>query len=222
MTNGTDQDEQMTGLRGHRVLNPAKRSARRQEILLAMATVLAQKSYDAATLDDVAGQMGCTKAVIYYQFRSKAEIYVALTEQVIQNATERLHAIVCAGDPPEIQLRRALIDLVVLGFQPMDYATIRVRRPGSIPEEWREQLRVHDRMYERLFTDVVKRGMETGVLVRRDPRLVAFTLINAVHSIFRWARPEGALSPEMFAREIPAMLLEGVLSRDAREGEAAG
>lgn len=209
-----ERSEPLTGLRGHRILNPAKRSARRQEILLAMAIVLAEKGYDAATLDDVAGQMGCSKAVIYYQFRSKAEIYVALSEQVHANATSRLRAIVNAGEPPEVELRKALRDLVMLGWQPMDYATIRIRRPSSLPAEALAHLRTLDREYEALMTGVVTRGMGAGVLVRRDPRLVAFTLINAVHSIFRWARPDGALTPEMFAEEVPQMLLEGVLRRD--------
>lgn len=216
-----ESPEPQTGLRGHRVLNPARRSARRQEILLATAIVLAEKGYDATTLDDVAGQMGCSKAVIYYQFRSKAEIYIALTEQVSTNATARLRAIVSDGNPPEVELRKALTDLVTLGWQPPDYATIRIRRPNSLPIETLRRLRRLDREYESLFTGVVARGMEAGILVRRDPRLVAFTLINAVHSVFRWARPGGALTPETFAKEVPAMLLEGVLRRDADAEDAA-
>lgn len=213
MTQHREVSEHLTGLRGHRVLNPAKRSARRQEILLAMADILAEKGYEAATLDDVANTMGCSKAVIYYQFRSKAELFAALVEEVHRTAMVWLREIAKMDAPPEVQLRAAVTELTRQGWQPMDYAAIRIRRPSSLPPETRAHLRTLDREFEGLFIDIVTRAMDAGVLVRRDPRLVAFTLINAVHSVFRWARPDGALSPEMFVKEVPAMVLEGVLQR---------
>lgn len=204
----------VTGLRGHRVRDPEKRSARREEMLLALAKVLAVKSYEDATLDDVASLMGCSKAVIYYQFRSKADLFVALVERVNRDAIARLQKIARSESDPEAQLRAAVDDLVQFGWQPMDYAAIRVRRPTSLPQESRDYLRDVDREYENLFIDIVKRGMDAGFVVRRDPRLVAYTLINAVLSVFRWARPDGAMPLEAIEREVPAMLLAGVFVSD--------
>ena len=175
-----------------------------------MAAVLAVKGYEEATLDDVAARMECSKAVIYYQFRSKADLYVALVEQVNHDAVARLQKAVAAHASPGAQLRAAVDDLVRYAGQPMDYAAIRVRRPLSLPREAREHLRMLDREYEALFIDIVKRGMDAGELVPRDPRLVAFTLINAVLSVFRWARPDGPLPFAALEREVPAMLLAGV------------
>lgn len=200
----------VTGLRGHRVRNPEKRSARREEMLLALANVLAVKSFEEATLDDVASLMGCSKAVIYYQFRSKADLFVALVERVNRDAIARLQKIASSEAGPEVQLRAAVDDLIRFGWQPMDYAAIRIRRPTSIPQAARDYLREVDREYENLFIDIVKRGMDEGVVVRRDPRLVAYTLINAVLSVFRWARPDGAMPLEAIAREVSPMLLAGV------------
>jgi AcrR family transcriptional regulator len=205
---------EQTGLRGHRVLDPDKREAQRQEILLAMASVVWEHGYEAATVDEVARTMGCTKGVIYYQFRSKAEIYVAMVEKVISDAIERIRAIVENGDPPEKQLRSALENLVLYGWQPMDMAAMRGQRPNSLPEEDKAYLRTLDREYNSLFIDIVTRGMESGALIRRDPRLVSLTIISACLSIFRWARPDGALAPETFAVEVPAMLLDGLIARD--------
>lgn len=207
----------MTGLRGHRVRDPERLSARRHEILQAMAAVLAVKGYEDATLDDVARRMNCSKAVIYYQFKSKADLYVALVEQVNEAAILRLEAIAGNGSSPDSQLRAAVDDLVHFAWQPLDYAAIRIRRPTSLPREALAHLRSLDRRYEWLFIDIVRRGMDAGSVVRRDPRLVAFTLINAVLSVFRWARPDGELPSEVFEREIPAMLLAGVLTQPGSE-----
>lgn len=203
----------LTGLRGHRIQDPAKMEARRQEIMLAMAQVLAVKGYDATTLDDVAERMNCSKAVIYYQFRSKEELYVELTREVVETAISRLSEIISRNEPPEVQIWQAVTDLVQMGFRPQHYATIRTGRPGSLQESSRVFLRSLDRKYEALFMEVVTRGMDAGVIESRDIHLVTFTLINAAHSVYRWFRPGGALSPELLEKEVPGMLLEGVLVR---------
>lgn len=215
MPSNQDDPEQVaeTGLRGHRVQDPEKMLARRQEILAAMAAVLADKGYEATTLDDVAARMKCSRAVIYYQFRSKEELYVHLVGQVLETAVDRLARIASRRDPPDAQLRAAVTDLVEMGFLPLHYAAIRTGRPSSLSGESRSYLRALDRKYERMFTDIVRRGMDCGVVVRHDPRLVAYTLINAAHSVFRWFRPEKSLSPELLAKEVPEILLEGVLKR---------
>lgn len=208
--------EPRTGLRGHRIQDPAKMDARRQEIMLVMAEVVAVKGYDATTLDDVAERMNCSKAVIYYQFRSKEELYVELTREVIETAITRLSEIIARDEPPDVQIREAVTDLVRMGFRPQHYATIRTGRPGSLQEASHAFLRSLDRKYDALFTQLVTRGMEAGVIEVRDKHLVTFTLINAAHSVFRWFRPGGALSPELLEKEVPAMLLEGVLVRPGK------
>lgn len=201
----------VTGLRGHRVQDPERMESRRQEILLAMAALLAEKGYDATTLDDVGARMNCSKAVIYYQFRSKEELYVELIKVVLGRSAEALRAIAQSDDPPDVQLRKAVTTLLCMGLEPMHYAAIRNGRPRSLRIENRALLRELDRVYESLFMDIIARGMDAGVVVRRDVRLVAYTIINATHSIFRWYRMDGVLRPEELEREVPSMLLDGVV-----------
>ncbi|MFN8506092.1 MAG: TetR/AcrR family transcriptional regulator [Dehalococcoidia bacterium] len=205
----------VTGLRGHRVQDPERMESRRQEILLAMASLLAEKGYDATTLDDVGARMSCSKAVIYYQFRSKEELYVELIKVVLGRSAEALRAIAGSDDPPDVQLRKAVTTLLRMGFEPMHYAAIRNGRPRSLRIENRALLRELDRVYEAQFMDIIARGMDAGVIVRRDVRLVAYTLINAIHSIFRWYRMDGVLRPGELEGEVPAMLLDGVVVRQA-------
>ena len=89
------------GLRGYRVQDPARTLARRREIMLAMAEVIIDKGYASATLEDVAAHMGTSRAVIYYQFRSKEDLYAEIVVEAVSHATARLESIVAKGDPPE-------------------------------------------------------------------------------------------------------------------------
>ncbi|MBA4181069.1 MAG: hypothetical protein C0506_10815 [Anaerolinea sp.] len=199
-----------TGLRGHRTINPQKMELRREEIILAFAAILTTRGYEATTLDDVASQLNCSRAVIYYQFRSKEHLYVEMSTTAMTIACERLERIVAENPSPDIQLREAVIDLVRIGFIPLHAATLRTGTPPSVSAESRERIRAVARRYRSTLMDVVRRGMESGHLERRDVRLVTNTIINAAQSIFRWVRPDGAIPPEAFIEEVPAIVLGGV------------
>ena len=195
------------------MLNPGKMESRRQETILAMAVLLASKDYDSMSLDDVASQMNCSKAVIYYQFRSKEEIFVAMSTEALGIACHRLEAIISSHERPEEQLKEAVTDLVRLGFEPLHAATLRAGAPTSVSEDGKTRMTALARRYRALLSEIVSRGMDSGHLERRDVRLVTNTIINASQSIFRWVRPDGSVAPEEFIAEVPDMVLGGVFAK---------
>lgn len=206
------------GLRGYRVQDGGRMQARRQEILLAMAEVIAEKGYTAATLEDVAARMGTSRAVIYYQFRSKEEIYVELRLEAARIVAGRLREIVARGLPVAETVRLALRDLLDVGTLPINRTALTTAYPRNLSRESWERIRQADREYDRLLMDLLEHGMAEGVLVRRDPRMVAYTLIHGVNSSFLWRRSDGPLPPAYFAEELPAMLMGGLLARPENEG----
>src|SRR3990172_8648991 len=123
------------GLRGYRVQDPARAEARRREIMLAMADVILEKGYAAATLEDVAARMGTSRAVIYYQFRSKDDIYVDICVEAVANAATRLEAIVAREDPADATLYAVLHDLIEVGMEPLNHSTLVTGRPRSPPDQ---------------------------------------------------------------------------------------
>lgn len=200
------------GLRGYRVQDPARAEARRREIMQAMAEVVLEKGLPDATLEDVAARMGTSRAVIYYQFRSKEDLWVEVAVEAVRTAERRLRAIIDRAPGPEAALFNALRDLLIMG----EHHTI-VRssyvggRPRSLSREGRERIREADRDYEHALMHVVGWGIAEGVFIERDPRLVAYTLMFATNNNFTWRRPGGPLTFEYILRELPPMLLNTVL-----------
>jgi AcrR family transcriptional regulator len=197
------------GIRGHRFQNPERAEARRREILLAAACVFARLGYDGATLDDVAEQFGATKAVIYYYFRSKEEIYSEIRATAIRDAIERLELILARRDPPEAALRAVVTDLVTHIFQDLDrYATIlRVRR---LSDASHRRIRRLQRQYERLVRGVVETGMRQGVFARRDAKLTTFVILRGCLGIADWYSPDGSLSRETITQQVTDQMLASV------------
>lgn len=57
----------------------------KREILAAAAVLFADKGYEATSLREIAEPLGITKAALYYHFRSKDELAIALTEPLIED-----------------------------------------------------------------------------------------------------------------------------------------
>jgi AcrR family transcriptional regulator len=200
------------GLRGYRVQDPARTQARRREIMLAMAEVIIEKSYASATLEDVATHMGTSRAVIYYQFRSKEDLYAEIVVEAVSRATERLEAILERGLPPEQALYAAIEDLIEVGMEPLNRSTLLTGRPKALSSDARARIKFADRAYERLLTGILLDGIASGVFTDRDPRFLRYTLMFAVNGNFIWRRPEGPLKADYILKESPRMLLNSVLA----------
>jgi AcrR family transcriptional regulator len=200
------------GLRGYRVQDPARTEARRREIMLAMAEVILEKGYAAATLEDVATRIGTSRAVIYYQFRSKDDIYVDICVEAVANAATRLEAIVAREDPADATLYAVLRDLIEVGKEPLNHSTLVTGRPRSLPDEGRERIRALDRRYTRGLIAILKSGIDSATFIERDPRFLAYTLIYSINGNFVWRRPDGPVSTEYVLEELPRMLVNSVLA----------
>jgi len=200
------------GLRGYRVQDPAKTLARRREIMLAMAEVIIDKGYPSTTLEDVATHMGTSRAVIYYQFRSKEDLYAEIVVEAVSRATERLEAIMGRGLPPEKALFAAIEDLVEVGMEPLNRSTLMTGRPKGLAPDARARIKAADRGYERLLTSILRQGIDTGVFTDRDPRFLRYTIMFAVNGNFIWRRPDGPLKADYILDELPPMLLNSVLA----------
>lgn len=67
----------------------------RQEILDTALELFADQGYDKTSLREIAAQVGVTKAALYYHFRSKEDILVALVEPIMvmqQSVVEALRS----------------------------------------------------------------------------------------------------------------------------------
>jgi AcrR family transcriptional regulator len=205
-----DPADEPRGLRGHRTLDTEKMRSRREQIINAFADILAETDYDAASLDDVASKLSCSKAVIYYQFRSKEELFVEMSSTAMTIAYDNLCNIISTHFSVRDQLREAVSDLVRIGFEPIHAAALRCGAPSSLTRPSKRHLSDLSRQYRMKLAEVVARGIEEGCLESRDVRLVTNTLINASQSIFRWVKPDGPIPADVFIREVPAMVLGGV------------
>src|SRR3954447_26300946 len=78
------------------------------KIVDASAKVFREKGYKAATLEDIANEVGMLKGSLYYYIEKKDDLLYAVVERPLNEMTENLKAIVNSSDSPSIKLEKAL------------------------------------------------------------------------------------------------------------------
>ncbi|MFC5951989.1 TetR/AcrR family transcriptional regulator [Pseudonocardia lutea] len=198
------------GLRGSAVRDPEQREAQRRRILAAAAEVFARKGYEAATMEDIAAQMGVSKGVLYYQFRSKQELVVETRRATSGAAVDRLTEIVQRPGSARVRIEAALRDLAAAAFDPLAKHVILLPVLHGLDQRYLDEVRTIERRYERLLETLLREGVAEGSLVVDDVKLTAFTLIRACFGPAVWYRPDGGLDEFQIVDRLVAHLLRSI------------
>jgi len=207
--------EAEVGLRGYRVVDAARSAGRRQAVLRAAATVFSRKSYEGATVDDIAAELGVSKGVVYYQFRSKEEIFTEILVTAIGEALRRLRATNSLGGPPEERLRAGIRELVAYNLDEETtnyYAMMVIGNVRALSGDNRQSVRRLQLEYQRLVMEIIEEGVALGGFTVEDVHVVAMTILTAANGVSNWFRPNHSSNADAVASEVSNQLVRGILS----------
>ncbi len=191
------------------------KSARRREAILAHATELFdRKGYLNTSLDDVAQAVGLTREALYYYYRNRSEILLAIIEPQAASLINGLKGIVDGSAPAPEKLRLAVrnhlerFDLHCLEM------TITLRDGvmgtgdpvrGAMARIWKK--------YERMWIALVVQGQESGAFSRSgDPKMVAFGILGMCNWLARWYDPKKKTSIDEIIRTFSDLVSHGLVA----------
>jgi TetR/AcrR family transcriptional regulator, cholesterol catabolism regulator len=177
--------------------------SRRLLLLDHAAACFRRLGYQAATVRDVARELGMTPGGIYAHFGSKESLLVAVYTRGVEQIEEHvLAAVEAAGRQPADQLRAALSAHLEFLLSGGDYAQVVIRvMPDEAPEGCRAELTAMRDRYEAVFKQIVSRlKLRRGI----DKRVFRLLLLGALNSAQRWYSPHG-LKPRQIADGLYAM-----------------
>lgn len=202
------------GIRGYRVRDIARAAERRREILIGAARAFADGGYDATNMDQIARECGLAKGHIYHYFRSKEEIFTEIRADAVSREIERLTAVApIAAKDPELALRKAIAAVISRIFREEDRYEPLLQDPVSLSPENRKRIRTLGRRYEQIFTNIVRSGIDEGIFVPGDPKLMTFVILRAAFTVANWYRAGGKWKPQWIVDQVTQQLLRSVLKR---------
>ena len=198
------------GVRGYRVRNVAKAAERRREILLGAARAFAA----AATMPPTwirSRASAVWQGHIYHYFRSKEEIFTEIRIDAVSRALERLMAIApLAETDPGLALRKAISSVVARILEEEARYEPVLADPASLSPESRERIRSLGRRYERMFANILRSGIDQGVFVAGDPKLMTFVILRAAFTVANWYRVGGKWKPQWIVDQVTEQLVRSV------------
>lgn len=168
-----------------------------QRILDAAANEFMLGGYSATTIDDIADSVGATKGLIYYHFRSKFDIFLAVYKEGMVRSRARVNP--CVSGPGTgfdrllaMSTAHVLQIMVDLGYHQVVHEGVREQRSVALRPRQREQLAELNRLraeYEDLFKSVATTGIEDGSIRPLEPKMLVRTLLSSLNAVDMWYRP---------------------------------
>ena len=164
----------------------------KERILLAALDMFAEKGYAGTNLRELAGSLGLGKSSLYRHFESKEQIWDALLDEMIAYYGARFGSE--KNRPPVPESLEGLVDMTMnmVRFTVYDEKIIKTRKVLSI-EQYRDQ-RARALAGKHfltglmdLFTPVFSGMMDKGLLVRDDPKMLAFAYTAPISALIHQA-----------------------------------
>jgi len=186
----------------------------RKVILQAAEGLIIRQGYHGLSMREIAEAVGVSKAALYYYFKDKEELFLALldncldeNEKLLEQAQVQAHD--CRG-------RIKIFVRGILSQPPGQRALIRLasQEMGLLSPPARQALyaRYHSKFIDRLRA-ILQEGIESGELRPFDSSMMAWALLGMLYPYFYPAHSRDAPPPESVLDGLLEIYFQGVSQR---------
>jgi TetR/AcrR family transcriptional regulator, cholesterol catabolism regulator len=182
---------------------------RRRYLLDASARLFEQRGFHGTSMQDIAGELGITKAALYHYVQSKDDLLHEIHEAFVTTMIEQAREHIDAHPDPVDQVRFCVLSIfrAVADHGPYVRAFFQDRRALE-GEDWYRGVQAKHDEYIALVVDCLRRGAAAGVFaLPAGPEMAARFLFGACNWSYQWLEPDGEIAPERLAGEWHAMLM---------------
>ena len=194
-------------------MNPAR--SRRDELLAIAADLFAQRGFKNTTVRDIADAAGILSGSLYHHFDSKESMVDEILSSFQTELFKKYDEILGSG----LDARAKVEAVVRVSFEAIDqhHAEVAIFQNDSaylMEFERFGYLREHNTRFREMWLDLLREGVESGVLRPDvDAELVFRFIRDTVWVAVRWYRPGGELSADQVADQYLSILLDGIAAR---------
>lgn len=156
------------------------------EILDAAGAVLAERGFGGFTTQAVADEAGVSQGLVHHYFGTKQGLLQALFEWGFEDVAAEIETRVEGGGPREKLLE--LAEYLIVGGESFEEAvdvariTLELQNRAVHDDDLRQLVEQERSRLSDLVTDIVRRGVETGVFRPVDPDAFASVYLGAVEA----------------------------------------
>lgn len=190
------------------------REQKMRAVLSVASRMFNEAGYHGTSLDDIANEVGVTKAALYYYFKNKEQLLyecMLLSYGCGARAYEECHAMEGRAIDRLAHLYRRFAELL------MEEQGAYTTKPNlaALPEDLRNELMERRRRFDRHSRAFVQACVDEGSIRPIDVRIASNYFVGAINWIMRWYSPDDSRSPAEIAATFVDLMLNGVNKGDA-------
>jgi len=164
---------------------PEKDEWRKQHIRAAATRCFIRRGFAATRLLDIAAEAGLSKGGVYFHYRAKEALFEDILDSQAQ-AIQRRWSVEPLADQPADETLRQLVEAHMKTIEEdPDETRINHLLVSMAPQDatFRNRLQETFGMVRNLYADVIRRGIEEGIFVRRNADELARCVLALVHGL---------------------------------------
>ncbi|MCL2336710.1 MAG: TetR/AcrR family transcriptional regulator [Firmicutes bacterium] len=183
---------------------------KREEIILVAVKLFEKKGYAATSVQDIANELGFTKAALYYYIESKEEILWAIFDRTMSTAEKRMQELMKKKMDPVSRLKQIIVNHVRNNQDEIPYMRIFFSEKSQLPPDKLKKITERERRYVDIIAAVIREGAAQGKLKPIAPAIVSHGILGMCNWMYHWFNPAGDLKPEQVAEIYINIMMSGL------------
>src|SRR5712692_686262 len=181
------------------------------EIIAAAAKVFRTKGYHAASVQDIADEVGMLKGSLYHHFASKEDLLDRVVKEPIAGLYARVGGIVAEDLSAAEKRRRAILAHLEAFDGHHPHLFVYLRETDEFKRRFRATTQLSPKQYERFWQQILREGMKTGEFRPDfDVKVVSYGLLGMLNWLYKWYDPRGRLGVREIADQFSTLALAGL------------
>jgi AcrR family transcriptional regulator len=193
------------------MMQDSEKKNKKQEIYREAARLFMEKGYNAASMRDLAERVQLKASSLYSHIGSKEEILIKIcfdnatrftegmdkVEKMTCNAAEKIESLF------KLHIRTAIEETTSV--------TVFNDEWRHLSEPFLSDFISMRKDYENRFRKIIKQGIADGELKHLNTEVMLYSLLNSVHWLHKWYKPEGKIKADELEKDIITMLMYGIV-----------
>jgi TetR/AcrR family transcriptional regulator, cholesterol catabolism regulator len=183
----------------------------RRQILSTAKILFIQQGYHGLSMRQIAEALGVSKAALYYYFRDKEELLLAILDSFLDEMETALTGIRMEQEGARQKIY-ALVMLIL--SQPADQRAVIRLSSQEMAQLSLPARQAFDQAYHRKFLDpirqILQEGVQSGDLRPVDPTVATWALLGMMYPYFYPAHSSDLLPPMEVAEQLVNIFLVGI------------
>jgi AcrR family transcriptional regulator len=169
-----------------------------------------QKGYHACSISNIAERAGIQKSSIYYHYMNKEELLFDILKETMDNLNGALQEIMNKTEDTAEQLQAIIRNHLRFHMERQKEVIISDSElRGLTADNLRSIIRLRDN-YDNKIKEIIKKGIDEGIFINMDPRVVSNAIITMCSQTSTWFNPLGNLSKDEIIDIYTKIIFDGL------------